>query len=192
MGGMPAIRVAPQRAAGTKVWKDQFNMRNSLRLAAVGAIAAASFATSAQAATTASATATAEVLSSLTVTATDDLQFGQIAANTGGTVSVNADLSVASTGTLISTGSRAPAAFDVVGSPNAMVLVTLPSAAVDLTRVSGTETMSLGGFNTNPNGAFQLDALGAGSFTVGGTLTVASGQVPGNYSGTFSVSVEYQ
>jgi hypothetical protein len=167
-------------------------MRNSLRLAAVGALAAASFATSAQAATTASATATAEVLSSLTVTSTADLQLGQIAANTGGTVTVNADSTVASTGALVSTGTRSPAAFDVVGSPSALVLVTLPSAPVNLTRVTGTETMSLGGFNKNPNGAFQLDNTGAGSFNVGGTLTVGSGQVPGTYTGTFSVSVEYQ
>ncbi len=167
-------------------------MRNSLRLAVVGAVAAASFATSAQAATTATGTATAEVLSSLTVTATADLAFGQIAANTGGTVTVNANSTVASTGALISTGTRAPAAFDVVGSPNSMVVVTLPAAPVNLTRVAGTETMSLGGFNTNPNGAFQLDAAGNGTFNVGGTLTVASGQVPGTYTGTFSVSVEYQ
>jgi len=158
----------------------------------VGAVAAASFATSAQAATTATGTATAEVLSSLTVTATADLNFGQIAANTGGTVTVNADSTVASSGALISTGTRAPAAFDVVGSPDAMVIVTLPTAAVNLTRVSGTETMSLGGFNTDPNGAFQLDSSGNGAFTVGGTLTVGSGQVPGTYTGTFSVSVEYQ
>lgn len=167
-------------------------MRNSLRLAAVGAIAAASFATSAQAATTASATATAEVLSSLTVTSTADLQLGQIAANTGGTVTVNADSTVASSGSLISTGTRSPAAFSVVGSPNASVIVTLPTLPVNLTRVSGTETMSLSGFNTNPGGAFQLDVAGAGSFTVGGTLAVGSGQVPGTYTGTFSVSVEYQ
>ena len=116
----------------------------------------------------------------------------QIAANTGGTVTVNADSTVASSGALISTGTRSPAAFDVVGSPNAMVVVSLPASPVDLTRSGGTETMSLGGFNTNPNGAFQLDASGNGAFNVGGTLSVASGQVPGAYSGTFVVSVEYQ
>lgn len=167
-------------------------MRNSLRLAAVGAIAAASFATSAQAATTASATATAEVLSSLTVVSTADLRLGQIAANTGGTVTVNADSTVGSSGALISTGTRGPAAFDVVGSPDAMIIVSLPTAAVDLTHTDGVTTMSLGGFNTTPNGAFQLDAAGAGSFTVGGTLTVGNAQLPGFYEGTFSVSVEYQ
>ena len=167
-------------------------MRNSLRIALVGALAAASFAGSAQAATTATGNATAEVLSSLTVTATNDLQFGQIAANTGGTVTVNADSSVASTGSLISTGTRAPATFAVTGSPNSMVVVSLPTAAVNLTRSGGTETMTLNGFNSNPGGAFQLGATGAGTFNVGGTLAVAGGQVAGAYSGTFQVSVEYQ
>lgn len=132
------------------------------------------------------------MLSSLTVTNTADLQFGQIAANTGGTVTVNADSTVASSGALVSTGTRAPAAFDVVGSPNAMVVVTLPVGSVNLTRALGSETMALSGFNTNPNGAFQLNATGNGSFNVGGTLAVASGQAPGTYAGSFQVSVEYQ
>jgi len=167
-------------------------MRNSLRLALVGAIASASFAGSAQAATTATGTASAEVLSSLTVTATNDLQFGQIAANTGGTVTVNADSSVASSGSLISTGTRSPATFAVTGSPNTSVIVSVPTSSVNLTRGGGTETMVLSGFNSNPGGAFQLGTTGAATFNVGGTLAVASGQVAGAYTGTFQVSVEYQ
>ena len=167
-------------------------MRNSLRLAITGALALSAFATSAQAATTATGTAKAEVLSTLTVTSAADLQFGQIAANTGGTVSVNADSTVASTGGLISTGTRSPAAFDVSGSANAMVLVSLPTAPVNLTRTGGSETMTLSGFNTNPNGAFRLDSTGKGLFNVGGTLTVGSNQAAGAYAGTFQVSVEYQ
>jgi len=169
-------------------------MRNTLRLAAVGAaLAAASFATSASAAATATATATAEILSSLTLTADSALDFGLIAPNTGGTVTVNADNTVSQTGALISTGTRAPAGFTVTGTNGASVVVTLPSAPVDLTRVSGTETMSLGGFNTNPVGAFQLSpTTGQGTFSVGGTLTVGSNQVAGVYNGTFNVSVEYQ
>lgn len=167
-------------------------MRNSLRLALVGAVAAASFAGSAQAATTATGTATAEVLSSLTVVATTDLRFGQIAANTGGTVTVNADATVGSSGSLVSTGTRGPAAFSVNGSPDTMVVVSLPSSSVNLVRSGGTETMALGGFNTTPAGGFQLDGTGNGAFNVGGTLTVGSGQVAGAYAGTFQVSVEYQ
>ena len=171
-------------------------MRNTLRLVAVGAaIAAASLATSAQAAASATATATAEVLSSLTLTVDpgSQLDFGQIAANTGGTVTVNANSSVASTGGLISTGTRTPVSLTVSGTAGSLVAVTLPAAAVNLTRAGGTQTMSLGGFNSSPNGAFQLDTVtGVSSFTVGGTLTVGANQVPGTYSGTFAVSVEYQ
>lgn len=189
---MPAIRVAQTRASGMNSVKDQIIMRKSLRLAFVGAIAAVSFAGSAQAATTATGTASAEILSSLTVTATSNLQFGQIAANTGGTITVNADSSTASSGSLVSTGTRTPAGFSVAGSPNAMVVVSLPTSAVNLTRTGGTETMALSGFNSNPAGAFQLNASGAGTFNVGGTLAVASGQVAGAYTGTFQVSVEYQ
>ena len=169
-------------------------MRTSLRLAVVGAaLGAISFASAANAATSATATATAEVLSTLSVTADTSLDFGQIAANTGGTVTVNADSSVSKSGALISTGTRAPATFTVVGSKGASVVLTLPSTTATLTRSGGTETMDLSGFNSNPNGAFQLDATtGSASFSVGGTLTVASAQAAGVYSGTFQVSVEYQ
>lgn len=169
-------------------------MRNSLHLAVVGAaLGALSFASAANAATTATATATAEVLSTLAVSADSALSFGQIAANTGGSVTVNADATVASTGGLVSTGTRAPAGFTVTGSKGSMVAVTLPSAPATLTRAGGTETMTLSGWNTNPNGAFQLDAAtGTANFAVGGTLAVASAQVAGVYSGTFVVSVEYQ
>lgn len=175
-------------------------MRNSLRFAAVSAaLAAAAFGSSAQAATTATANATAEVLSTLTVVSTADLRFGQIAANTGGTVTVNPDSTVASSGTLISTGTRAPATFTVTGTKGAMVAVTLPTTSSNLTW-QGTwagpgpvPTMALSNLASNPGGAFSLDATtGQATFNVGGKLTVASAQAPGTYSGSFSVSVEYQ
>ena len=169
-------------------------MRTSLRLALVGAaFSALSLGSAAHAATSATATATAEVLSTLTVTADSALNFGQIAANTGGSVTVNADGTTGFAGSLVSTGTRAPAGFTVTGTNGASVIVSLPTSDVTLTRVSGTETMSLGGFNSNPGGAFQLSpATGSATFNVGGTLTVGSGQVAGVYNGTFAVSVEYQ
>lgn len=167
-------------------------MRNTLRIAIVGAaLGAVSFASAASAATSATANASAEVLSTLTLAANSALSFGQIAANTGGSVTVNADSTVTSSGSLVSTGTRAPAGFTVTGTPNANVVLTLPSSAT-LTRSGGTETMSIAGFNSNPGGAFQLGATGSSNFAVGGTLTVASGQVSGTYNGTFAVSVEYQ
>ena len=172
-------------------------MRNSLRIVAVGAaLAAASLATSASAAATATATATAEVLQSLTLTADSALNFGQIAANTGGTVTVHADSTVAQTGSVVWTGTRAPAGFTVTGSKGASVVVTLPTAASTLYlggNPAATDTMTLDSFDTTPAGAFQLDnTTGQANFTVGGRLTVGSAQAAGVYSGTFDVSVEYQ
>lgn len=177
-------------------------MRNSLRIVAVGAaLAAASLATSANAAATATATATAEVLNSLTLTADSALDFGQIAANGGGTVAVNYDntkvtSSLSSGNPLVSTGTVAPAAFTVTGSANANVAVTLPTSASTLTwqgtwTGSGSApTMSLDTFNGLS--AVALNASGTGNFNVGGTLHVGANQYPGTYSGTFNVSVEYQ
>jgi hypothetical protein len=173
-------------------------MRNSLRFVAVGAaLAAASFATSASAAASATATATAEILQSLTLTADSALDFGQIAANTGGTVKVNADSTVAQTGSVVWTGTRAPAGFTVTGSKGASVVVTLPSSASTLYlggNSASPDTMTLDQFNANPvGGVTQLDATtGTATFAVGGRLSVASAQTAGTYSGTFAVSVEYQ
>ena len=172
-------------------------MRKSLRFAAVAAaLAATSFATSASAAATATATATAEILQSLTVTADSALDFGQIAANTGGTVTVHGDSTVSQTGSLIWAGTRAPAGFTVTGSKGASVIVTLPTAASTL-YLGGVTTspnkMTLDSFDVDPVGGMQLDATtGKANFNVGGRLTVGSAQAAGVYSGSFVVSVEYQ
>ena len=173
-------------------------MRNTLRFIAVGtALAAASFATSASAAASATATATAEILQSLTLTADSALDFGQIAANTGGTVKVNADSTVVQSGAVVWTGTRAPAGFTVTGSKGSNVVVTLPSAVSTLYlggNVASPNKMTLDQFNANPvGGVVQLDATtGQAQFNVGGRLTVGSAQAAGTYSGTFVVSVEYQ
>ena len=42
-----------------------------------------------------------------------------------------------------------------------------------------------------PSGAGQLDALGNQTLTIGATLNVGANQAPGDYSGSFSVTVAY-
>ena len=62
---------------------------------------------------------------------------------------------------------------------------------VTLTRASGSETMSLGSFTSNPSATGALSS-GTQNISVGATLTVAAGQVPGVYtSGNLSVTVNY-
>ena len=196
MGGLPTIRDSALSAVGNFEGTKPV-MRNSLRFVVVGAaLAAASFATSASAAASATATATAEILQSLTLTANTALDFGQIAANTGGTVTVKADSTVSQTGTLVWTGTRVPAGFTVTGTKGASVVVTLPTVASTLYlggNVASPNKMTLDTFSVNPVAGMQLDAVtGATTFDVGGRLTVGSAQTPGTYSGTFVVSVEYQ
>lgn len=176
-------------------------MRNSIRFAAA-ALTVVSFGSAANAATTATGTATAEVLSTLTVTPTTDLRFGQIAANTGGTIVIPADTAsaITTTGTLVSTGTRGEASFTVAGNKGVGVNLASLSVTTPLTW-QGTwggpgpvPTMGLSALTSHwDNNISVLDATtGQAVFTVGGTLTVASAQAPGVYSGTFSVSVEYR
>jgi hypothetical protein len=177
-------------------------MRNSIRFAAA-ALAIASFGSAANAATTATGTATAEVLSTLTVTQDTDLRFGQIAANTGGTIVIPADSAqaISTTGTLVSTGTRGAAGFTVVGNRGVRVQLSSLATATDLT-YQGTwvvltqgpvPTMTLGSLSSHwTNNIDVLDATtGEAEVSVGGTLTVGANQEPGLYSGTFSFSVEY-
>jgi hypothetical protein len=176
-------------------------MRNSIRFAAA-ALAVVSFGSAANAATTATGTATAEVLSTLTVTPTTDLRFGQIAANTGGTIVIPADTAsaITTTGTLVSTGTRGEASFTVSGNKGVGVNLASLSVLTPLTYQGAwggpgpVPTMALSALTSHwDNNVSVLDATtGQAVFTVGGTLTVASAQAPGVYSGTFSVSVEYR
>jgi hypothetical protein len=74
--------------------------------------------------------------------------------------------------------------------------LTLP-LTITVTRGSGTETMSIGTLLARFNGAgadavtSTLSGTGTDSFTVGGTLAVAAGQVAGVYAGIFNVTVAY-
>ena len=166
-------------------------MRNSIRFAAMGAaaVAALSFGSAASAATTATATATAEILSTLTVTNTAALDFGQVAVNGAGTVRITGASSVTCSANLVCTGNRRPAAFAVTGTSGVAVSAAVTAASVSLS--SGANTMTLNNFDLYfPDGNTLV--AGATTFNVGGTLNVGAAQAAGVYNGSFTVSVEYQ
>ncbi len=173
-------------------------MRNSTRLAYVGAaFAALSFASAANAAT-ATADATAVILSTLTITADSALDFGTIAVNSAGTAVVSANgLGNSCTATaLICGGTRAPAVFTITGAADIGVSVTLPTTNSTLTYVGWTgvgaaPTMTLSAFTSYfPSGSTLV--LGETTVNVGGSLAVGATQAPGTYEGTFDVSAQYQ
>ncbi|MDQ4418995.1 DUF4402 domain-containing protein [Sphingobium sp. DEHP117] len=162
-----------------------FNKNKIALVAAVGVMAGFSGAANAAQGT---ASATATILSPITVTKTADLAFGKIIAGaSSGTVTISAAGSLTCAAALTCSGTTAAAAFDVSGSSSEIVTIT-PDSSVTLT--SGANSMSA---SLNASAAtLTLNGSGAGSFTVGGVLTVGASQAAGSYSGNFNVTVNYQ
>jgi hypothetical protein len=92
---------------------------------------------------------------------------------------------------LIPSSAGAAAAFTVSGDANATYTIQLPGN--DFVKLSGPGgDMFINEFTGSPSGAAgQLSAGGSQNLSVGGTLNVASGQSPGEYAGSFSVTVDY-
>jgi hypothetical protein len=137
------------------------------------------------------------VIEPFTIVKTRDLAFGNlIPSAAAGTVTINPNTSARSTtgGVTAAAGSFHPAEFVTRGTPNRRVLVRLPNSTVTLTRVGGGATMTVSNFTRNgaPPTSTPLDATGILTFRVGGRLNVGANQLPGTYSGSFSIEVQYQ
>ena len=159
-----------------------------LKFAVAGvALAAAGLSANAANAATASASGRAKTIGAVTVTNTSDLQFGTIAAAPSPSV-----VDIATNGTrtcgagLGCTGSTTAADFAIGGTTG---YVTTVSAPASITLTSGTNTMLA---LLNPTSGLVTLVAGAGSFSIGGTLLVGGAQAEGDYTGTFTATVNYQ
>ncbi len=85
-------------------------------------------------------------------------------------------------------GDHTAAAFDVTGEEDRVYTITLPTN-ISIENLAG-DTMNVNAFSGSQ--ASGTLVAGADSFTVGGTLSVGANQGAGEYTGTFSVTVEYQ
>jgi Domain of unknown function (DUF4402) len=128
-------------------------------------------------------------------TAVANLSFGSFVVGGSGSVVVATSGARSSTGSVhvIGQGAGSSAArYTVTGSPYASYAITLPAnGAVQLSDGNG-NTMAVQSFVSNPSGVGILLANGTGEITLGATLVVGYGQAVGNYSGTFSITLEYQ
>jgi hypothetical protein len=130
----------------------------------------------------------------LGITRLEDISFGSIIPNSGGTVSLRPQGNHRSTtGSLVlmSTPPARCARFLVTGEKNAMYTVMLPSSAV-ITRGSGAETMTVGAFSLKSDNSNKLQGNGWDRFSVGATLTVGAAQRGGAYTGVWFVTVAYE
>lgn len=141
-------------------------------------------------------TARARIVTPISITNVDELDFGSIMTNVAGTVIVDPDasgtLNVSST---LSPGSAtASAQFDVAGSPNATYTVTLPGALTltpELGSAVNTTVITVDPFSSNVNSGGKLSDVGTETIYIGGTLNVPATPMADNYTGTFNVIVAY-
>ena len=148
----------------------------------------------------ATAQATGTVVAPIAIAAASNLTFGSFAPGAGGTVTVSTSGARTTTSPVLLTGAPTTAArFNITGAPNTTYSISHSGTAV-LTNTAGAgETMTLTKFSdltaaNSTSGMVIAGTLGIGgaqSLYVGGTLTVASNQVPGLYDGNVIATVEY-
>ena len=176
---------------------------------AVGAMAMAGGAMAANV----DASATATVVVAIQIGKDADLAFGKFIASPtlAGTVVVPTSGVRVLTNLSQLGGTVSAAAFTVTGTANTTYSISLPHDIMGMPEMGVELTSTNGG--TMPVSAFSAALVSGGTstgnslgvlssttngalvtqkFKVGATLAVAAAQAPGNYTGTFSVSVDYQ
>jgi len=169
-------------------------MKSVRVLAAFASLAAALFApASAQAAGVAAAKASIGVLHPLTLILKGDLDFGTIARTGAGTVVIDPNTNaMTTTGGVVPLGGLPTAATFIGAAGSAsVVIIRIPKNAVQITRVGGTETMSVNNFTLQGQDKRTLARQESFEFRVGATLNVGAAQLDGTYVGTFDVTVQY-
>lgn len=178
------------------------NMKNTIRFIAT-ALVVLGFAGNAAAQVTAGAYAEAHIILPLTITKAVDMDFGNVAViNAAGTVVLSTASTRTSTGgataVLNPTGIVTAAEFDITGTPNAQVFVTLPPdlpvPVKVIHTINGTDFMDVTNFVCLPTTGFLIPGGGSQAILVGATLNTHASQLPGTYHtlSDFTVTVNYQ
>ena len=145
---------------------------------------------------TANAPTSATIITPISLNKTVDMNFGNIAVNaSAGTVILVPAGTRTKTGGVtlpVVTGTVTAATFTVAGEGSSAYSITLPATDLTITRVSGSETMTVNTFTSTPSSTGTLSG-GDGTITVGATLNVAGSQVAGTYTNAagFAVTVNY-
>ena len=128
----------------------------------------------------------------LSLVKTDDLDFGTLVSSPiAGTATIDANTGVQTTtgGVLSAGGTPKRAEFVGVGGSGLLITIAI-SPSPTLTNGTGgsmPSTLAVQG----GTGFRLLPGTGVQTFRVGGTLNVGANQQDGNYTGTFSLTVNY-
>jgi hypothetical protein len=83
------------------------------------------------------------------------------------------------------------ALFEAVSPIKSVVIIRIPRQPITVTRVGGTETMTVSNWTMSGSNRRTVAAQEAFEFKVGGTLFVNANQAEGLYLGTFDVEIQY-
>jgi hypothetical protein len=168
-------------------------MKTSAKLFALGMVLLGfGLNANAQVSATASANASARIVSPITITKDVDLSYGNVVSSlVAGTVILPPTASATRTGSAgvalpTVTGTVTAAKFTVGGEAGLSYAISLPASA---TLTAGGNNMTLNTFTTDLTSGGSIGTTN--SFFVGATLNVGAGQATGSYTGTFSVTVNY-
>lgn len=137
--------------------------------------------------------AEAALLRPLTLIKLEDMDFGTLASPVAGTAIIDPVTNLMSvTGGVIALGGT-PHAARFAGSTysSAVVIIRVPNGSVLLTRVGGSETITVNNFTLDGQSKRTLAQAGVFEFAVGATLRPTANQVEGTYTGTFDVTIQY-
>ena len=131
------------------------------------------------------ATGHAEILHPVAIRKLQDLNFAYLTVTTAGTAVVdpNTDAITTTGGVLHVSGAVSP--------KKGVVIIRIPKKPITVTRVGGTETMTVSNWTISGNASRTVVAKEPFNFSVGGTLFVNTNQVEGDYVGTFDVEIQY-
>ena len=180
----------------------------ALRLATAFALLAAAFGMSAavKAQSAGSYDTRVSLIDALTITKLADLDFGDLVVTSGGTIVLTPTVTptCVATGGVIHSAECVPATFGGSGQSGQRVRVrrpigntitlTGPGADMTVTNITINGDPTLIPVRSHPN--WERYTIGSADgtfiFRVGGTLNVNAGQLPGTYTGTFDIRLDYQ
>ena len=139
------------------------------------------------------ATGHAEILHPVAIRKLQDLNFAYLTVTTAGTAVVdpNTDAITTTGGVLHVSGVPYAALFEAVSPKKGVVIIRIPKKPITVTRVGGTETMTVSNWTISGNASRTVVAKEPFNFSVGGTLFVNANQAQGDYVGTFDVEIQY-
>ena len=164
-----------------------------LMLLPAASVALASRATAAPTPPDRAATAAATIYAALGLQNDKGLDFGMATVTAAGTIVLdpNTDALTATGGVVPVGGTPHAALFEGIAPTGKIVIVRLPKTATTLTRIGGTETMTVDKWTIDGTNRRTVQSKTAFTFRVGGTLHVNANQAEGWYIGTFTVDVQY-